>query len=73
MSEPRVVASIPKNSRDEIKVSLNTFAGQRLVDVRIYSEIDGVVRPTKKGISLARERLPDLIRALQQAEREAGR
>jgi len=43
------------------------------VDVRIYAEPDDSDerRPTKRGIALRVERLPELLEALHQAEEEA--
>ena len=74
MSEARLIATIEKNSREEVRVSLDQFKGHDLVDIRTFADFDdvGERRATKKGVSLKRERLPDLIEALQQAMREGG-
>lgn len=75
MTEPRLIATVPKNAIEEVRVALTEFNGHALIDLRVYADFDGSAggkRPTKKGISLARERLPDLIKALQAAQREAS-
>lgn len=77
MADPRPVAIVPKNSREEVRVCLTQFSGLDLIDVRTYADFSaGVVDvrgPTKKGVSLNIERLPDLIAALEAAREEAQR
>lgn len=77
MSKPHPIAVIAKNSREEVRVCLDEFAGHQLVDIRTYADYSaGVVEmrgPTKKGVSLAVERLPDLIEGLEVAKAEAIR
>lgn len=69
-----LIATVPKNSREEIRVGLSEFKGQRLVDVRVYAGDAGSERtPTKKGIAAKVERLPELIAALQAAAIEQGK
>ena len=71
MSDPRVlIAIVPKNSTDEVRVSLNRFNHHDLIDVRTFTTSrDGGERiPTKAGISLQIEALPALITALVRAQ-----
>ena len=65
MSEP--IAIIPKNSVEEIRISWGAYKGHRYLDVRIYAEIDGKADrvPTKKGITLRPDLIPELIKALE--------
>jgi len=75
-SEPTVIATLPKNRRETIRVALEAYRGIELVDVRVMAALDddtGLTVPTKKGISLRVEQLPALIEALQDAEAEARR
>ena len=69
----RAIATIVKNQREEVRVSLDEFKGHRLVDIRVFTDpYTGDERvATKKGISLAVGKLPALIAALRDAEREA--
>lgn len=71
MSDPTLVAVIEKNRAEEIRVALTVYNGKPLIDVRIYSVFgdDPDPRPTKKGIALSRDKLGELIEALQAAER----
>ena len=70
MSEaPCTVATIDKNASEEVRVVLDTFKGHNLVDMRVFAAFSAaaVKMPTKKGLSLRVEMIPDLIEGLQQA------
>ena len=61
---------IEKNSRESIVVSESTHMGYDLVDVRVYYKDEaGELKPTRKGVSLHREQLGDVIKALSAVER----
>ena len=61
---------IEKNSRESIVVSESTHMGYDLVDVRVfYKDEAGELKPTRKGVSLHREQLGDVIKALSVIER----
>ena len=76
MSDPNVIAMIPKNNRETIRVALDEYRGANFVDIRIMVAAD---RPgaepmfTKKGVAVGFKRIPELIRALQLALDEAAR
>lgn len=64
---------IPKNAREELRVSLEEFKGHRLLTLRVWYEAeDGTRRPGKQGIAIRQELLPELLKALHKAERKAG-
>lgn len=69
MAEPIIIAEIEKNSREVVRISIDEFKGHRLIDIRVFAAWgdDDILKPTKKGVSLKIERLPDLIDALSQA------
>ena len=74
--EPRdgvVVATVPKNSREELRVRLTEFRGHRLCDLRQFALVKaGSDRtPTRKGVAVNVALLPSLIAALQVAQEEA--
>ena len=61
---------IEKNSRESIVVSESTHMGYDLVDLRVfYKDVDGALKPTRKGVSLHREQVGDVIKALSVIER----
>lgn len=56
---------LPKNSREELHVSLDAFKGHTLINLRVwYRSEDGDMRPTKKGVALRAGSLPAVIAAL---------
>jgi len=62
MSE-RIV--IKKNSRESIVISQTEFKGNDLVDMRIFfTNKDGDLSPTKKGLSIRLEKLDELVATL---------
>ena len=69
----RTIATVPRNAIEEIRVRLSRFKGYDFVDVRIFVEPHDSEerRPTKRGIALRVERLPELLEALREAERAA--
>ena len=70
---PITVAVVRKNGLEEIRVSLDSYNGHDLLDVRTYADFSGAGerRATKKGISLRVDALPELITALHKAEAQA--
>ncbi len=74
MTEPIVIAVLPKNRREALRIALDHYRGANLVDLRVVvelSETSGLAIPTRKGLAVRVEMLPDLIAALAQAEAKA--
>jgi hypothetical protein len=69
LDEPVEVAKFWKNRRhDAVVVSLSTYEGHNLVDVRTYSMNKvGCLVPTPKGLSIVVLRLPELAAAVTKA------
>ena len=68
------VAVIQKNAREELRVSVETFRGVPIVNLRVwFRNEEGEWRPGKQGVALRLELLPELRQALAEAEVEAGR
>ena len=66
-----VVATVPKNAREELRVTVGEYQGIPLVDVRVWAlpaVPGGEGAATKKGLSLRpdtwRELLPEIAKAL---------
>jgi hypothetical protein len=71
MSASTLIATVSKNNVEEVRISLTTFNGFDLVDIRTFARLVGAAgepTPTKRGICLSRDRLPELIQALIQAQ-----
>jgi Transcriptional Coactivator p15 (PC4) len=72
LDEPVIVHQFWKNRRhDAVVVSLSTFEGRNLVDVRMHSMKDGRLVPTPKGVAMVVLRLPDLAKAINKALKQA--
>lgn len=73
MNNDTVIAIIPKNAREEIRVFLTSFQGHDLCGLRVFYDPQdgGEWRPGKSGINVRLQQLPDIIEALQQAHSAA--
>ena len=68
------IATIKKNSREEIRVTLDEFRGHHLVNIRVFYDAgDGEMKPGKQGIAVKVELFPELLAALGTAEKAARR
>jgi hypothetical protein len=68
LDEPVIISQFWKNRRhDAIVVSLSTYEGCNLIDVRTHIMKDGRLVPTPKGVQMVVRRLPDLAAALTKA------
>lgn len=66
------IATIKKNSREEIRVTLDEFRGHHLVNIRVFYDAgDGEMKPGKQGIAVKVELFPELLAALGAAEKSA--
>jgi hypothetical protein len=64
--ENQMVYSFQKNALEEIRVSISTFKGRKYLDIRVfYQGDDGEYKPSKKGVALSPELLPELETAIQ--------
>jgi Transcriptional Coactivator p15 (PC4) len=72
LPEPIEVAKFWKNRRhDAIVVSLSTYEGKNLVDLRMHAMKNGRLVPTPKGVAMVIPRLPDLAKAITKALQKA--
>jgi hypothetical protein len=72
-SEPVEIAKFWRNRRGEaVIVQLREYEGHVLADARVnFTNKEGQLQPTGKGISISVHRLPELAAALAKAERKA--
>lgn len=66
---PILVARLPKNADEEVRVTIDKFKNHLLLDVRIFADFTAANTPfpTKRGVSIRIGQLPDLLDALQDA------
>ena len=67
----QTVAKFPKNKFQEVHVGIREFKGNDLVDIRIWTIVQGLDQmvPTAKGVTINIHLLPQLIKALEDAEK----
>ncbi len=71
--ERQLIHSFDKSSTEQVHVSLSTFKGSTYVDLRIYYQAsDGEYKPTKKGITLSPDLLPELGEAIRKLIEKMG-
>ena len=72
MADDQVIAEIPKNSRELIRVTLGTFNERPVAGLRVWFRAeDGSWRPSKTGIAFHVRLLLRLAEALGRAVNEA--
>lgn len=69
--EERPLAIIEKSATEEIRVCLNRYKGAEYVDIRLFVNYDGQPVPTKRGITLRLDLLPELAHVLAKFARKA--
>ena len=73
MTEQRLIDQFNKNSIEKIKVHLQKYRGEKYLDLRVWVQSNagenGGEIATRKGLTLHVELIPDLIKALQKAEK----
>ncbi|OQP87569.1 hypothetical protein BTR14_03085 [Rhizobium rhizosphaerae] len=74
MSDDTIIATIAKNRRETVRVTLTKFEGHDLLGLRVwFTSNDSEERPGKAGLALRVSLIPNLIQALQDAQAEAVR
>jgi transcriptional coactivator p15 (PC4) len=75
LAKPIVVAKFWRNRRGEaVFVSFREYQGRALIDCRVhFTNKEGKLQPTAKGLALVVARLPDLAQAINKAILEAKR
>jgi hypothetical protein len=64
-TESEVVAAFEKNSKDEVRVSIDEFHGRKLINMRVFYKDDrGEWRPGRQGLALPIECYRDLADAV---------
>ena len=56
-----------KNKKEEVRLSVETFHGRKLINLRVfYKDDDGTMKPGKQGMALGVDRYKDLAGAILQ-------
>jgi Transcriptional Coactivator p15 (PC4) len=71
MSE-RVISEWPVNARETMRVRLDQYQGQNIIDLRRwYASGGGELKPGRGGLTIGARHLPELAKALAKALAEA--
>jgi hypothetical protein len=71
--ERELVHTFDKSPTEQVQVALSTYKGKTYADLRIYFRAeDGEYRPTKKGITVSLDLLPELGEAVTKLIDKAG-
>jgi hypothetical protein len=61
----QVIATFEKNTKEEVRVTVDEFRGRKLMNLRVYyKDESGQFKPGKQGIALAVDRYRDLADAI---------
>ena len=64
------MVDIQKNSREVIRVSASEYEGHDLIDLRVWYDDDGDVKPTKKGIAFNPSVTKELVEGILQVHEQ---
>jgi hypothetical protein len=71
--ERELVHSFERSPTEQVQVALSKYKGKTYADLRIfYKADDGEYRPTKKGITVSLDLLPELGEAITKLIEKAG-
>ena len=65
--ESRLIYSFPRGRGEELQINLKKYNGKFYVDFRIWfkEKADAALYPTKKGISLGVDQIPELKKGIE--------
>jgi hypothetical protein len=72
MGVPIVLEEIPRNSRETIRLELNTYAGEQVLCIRKYYSPDGGVSwlPTREGVNMQLKNWRKILPTISESLRE---
>jgi hypothetical protein len=69
----RVLKTLKKNSRDQIRISLTEFSGRQVISIRVfYQDLNGEWLPGKQGLAITVDKMQPLLNALLEAAKLIG-
>ena len=67
-----VVYEFQKNSSEKLLIRFTEFNGKDLIDLRVFFQADDSGdkwMPTRKGIAMSRDLLPELLKGIEKARK----
>lgn len=68
LEQSTVIATLPRNDREEVRIALSVFKGKTRCDIRVWYSAGDEYRPGKQGISIPLDQVQALREALQRAQ-----
>lgn len=67
------IGILKKNKTEQVRIRFGQFKGHDFLDLRVYysRRQDEGYRPSQRGLTINPSKIPDLIKVLQEAERQA--
>ncbi|MFH1438288.1 MAG: transcriptional coactivator p15/PC4 family protein [Pseudomonadota bacterium] len=73
MADDKILHSFKKTATEEVRAIIREYRGRLYFDLRVYYvDNDGEWRPTRKGIALSAEFLPEIKQCIDKFEGEIG-
>jgi len=73
MKKQQLIDQFDKNAMENIKINLQEWKGKKYIDMRVWVKADNSESDediaTKKGLTLSIDLIPELIEALQKAQK----
>ncbi|EOQ90012.1 transcriptional Coactivator p15 [Leptospira yanagawae serovar Saopaulo str. Sao Paulo = ATCC 700523] len=70
MAKTGIIRDIDKGRGEVIRVEISEYKGQTFFNIRVwYTDPNGELKPTQKGIAIAPTLVSDLKEAIEEAER----
>lgn len=79
MSDERIVFTFVKNQKEQVRATVGDYEGREVVSLRVWYDADesnangAVYKPSRKGLTLSRDKLPRLLEAVQALVAESGK
>ena len=59
------IAQFEKNKKEEVRLSVETFHGRKIINIRVfYKDDDGTWKPGKQGLAISVDRYKDLAASI---------
>lgn len=67
MTAATLIAEWEKNQRETLRVRLDEYQGRAIVDLRVWYDDGGTLKPGRSGLTISTRHLPQLAEALAKA------
>lgn len=63
-----ILGTFKRGEGEEVRVSIGEYKDKKYLDIRYYFEMNGEMKPTKKGITIRPRELPEFIEMVTRAD-----